>query len=101
MQRITRLMALAIKLDGLLREGAVQSHGQLARLGHVSRSRITQVMNLLHLAPDIQEHLLFLSTIEKGRDTITEAAIRKLAQRPDWEQQRQLFQALLRSRNAE
>jgi hypothetical protein len=38
---------------------------------------------------------LFLPIVEKGRDTITEAAIRKLAQRPDWDQQRQLFQDLL------
>ena len=59
--RISRLMALAIRFDGLVREGVVADQAELARLGHVSRARITQIMNLLHLAPDIQEALLFLA----------------------------------------
>jgi hypothetical protein len=36
---------------------------ELARLGHVSRTRVTQILNLLHLAPDIQERLLFLPAV--------------------------------------
>lgn len=53
--RLARLMALAIKFDGLVRQGVVRDYADLARLGYVSRARITQIMNLLHLAPDIQE----------------------------------------------
>ena len=53
--RVSRLMALAIRLDGLIRDGVVPDQAELARLGHVSRARLTQVMNLLCLAPDIQE----------------------------------------------
>jgi len=56
--RITRLMALAIKFDDMIRRGEVRDYADLARLGHVSRARITQIMNLLNLAPDIQELLL-------------------------------------------
>ena len=66
---MTKIMALAIRFDQLIRDGEV---AELARVGHVSRARFTQIMNLLCLAPDIQEELLFLPTIERGRDAITE-----------------------------
>ncbi len=42
--RVTRLMALAIKFDGLLRDGLVRDYADLARLGHVTRARMTQLM---------------------------------------------------------
>ena len=58
--RVARLMALAIRCEGLLRRGEVKDYATLARLGNVTRARITQIMNLLHLAPDLQEALLFL-----------------------------------------
>jgi hypothetical protein len=51
-------MALAIQFDGLISNGTASSQAELARLGHVSRARITQIMNLVFLAPDIQETLL-------------------------------------------
>jgi hypothetical protein len=53
--RIARLLALAHKFEGLLHQGIVRDYVSLARLGHVSRARITQIMNLLHLAPDNPE----------------------------------------------
>src|SRR6266700_1350040 len=53
--RITRLMALAIKFEGLLGEVEGLSYTDLARLGGVSRSHITHIFNLLCLAPDLQE----------------------------------------------
>lgn len=52
--RISRLMALAIRLDQLIRDGVVTDQAELARLGHVSRARLTQIMNLLYLAPDFK-----------------------------------------------
>ena len=57
--RVSRLMALAIRFDGLIRDGVVTDQAELARLGHVTRARLTQIMNLLNLAPDIQEEVLF------------------------------------------
>ena len=56
--RIARLMALAIKFQDMVDRGEVRDYADLARLGYVSRARITQIMNLLNLAPDIQEHIL-------------------------------------------
>ncbi len=86
--RVSRLMALAIRLDGLIRDGVVADQAELARLGHVSRARLTQVMNLLCLAPDIQEQILFLPKTYGGRDVITERSLRYLVAIPSWAKQR-------------
>src|ERR1700723_1225082 len=59
--RIARVLALAHKLDGLLRSGVVSGYVEVARLGHVAPARVTQIMVLLHLGPTIQEYILFLS----------------------------------------
>jgi hypothetical protein len=75
--RIARVMALAHKLDELVRSGEVTDHGELARLGHVSPARICQYMTLLHLAPAIQEYLLFLAVSQAS--PISEAGLRRIA----------------------
>ena len=92
--RIARLMALAIRMDRLIREGHVGDYAELARMGHVSRARVTQIMNLNFLAPDIQEDLLFLPRVERGRDPIREHAIRPIAATSDWRKQRRMWAAL-------
>jgi len=92
--RVSRLMSLAIRFDGLIRSGVVGDQADLARLGHVTRARVTQIMNLLHLAPDIQEALLFLPRVERGRDPIKERQLRPIAAVPDWRKQRQLWNAI-------
>ena len=53
--RLARLLALAHRFETLLQAGAVKDYATLARLGHVSRARICQIVSLLQLAPDIQE----------------------------------------------
>ena len=95
--RIARLMALAIRFEGLLAQGEVRDYADLARLGHVTRARVTQIMNLLNLAPDIQEQLLFLPPIEAGRDAIKEWQVRPVAGTPDWRKQRRMWHELSRS----
>jgi hypothetical protein len=92
--RITRLMALAIHFDGLIRDGAIGDYAELARLGHVSRARITQVMNLLMLAPDIQEEILFRSRILRGDDGICVRHLQPIALTPDWKNQRRMWRQL-------
>ena len=86
--RISVLMALAIRFDGLLRDGTVPNLTELARLAHVTQPRMTQIMNLLHLAPDLQERLLDLPPIVGGRSSITERDLRRVAALPLWERQR-------------
>ena len=93
--RVARLMALAIKLDRLVRRGEVRDYAALARLGHVSRARITQIMNLLLLAPDIQEELLFLPETLRGRDPIHLRQLQAIALVPDWNAQRSRWRRLV------
>jgi hypothetical protein len=57
--RGARLLALAHKCQGMLGRGEVASMADLARLGRVSRARLTQIMDLMMLAPEIQEELVF------------------------------------------
>lgn len=85
--RISRLMALAIRFDQLIRDGVVKDQADLARLGLVSRARVTQIMDLLTLAPDIQQALLFLPLVHNGRDSITERDVRSILSHPDWRNQ--------------
>jgi hypothetical protein len=98
MPRIARLLALAIRMESLIRAGAIADYKEMAQLGHVSRARITQIMNLLLLAPDIQEHILFLSATRQGRDPIRLAQLQPIARIPDWSQQRPLWAALVQNR---
>ena len=94
--RVTRLLALALKFEGMIRSGAVCNYALLARLGQVSRSRITQMTNLLNLAPDIQEEILFLRLEEAERWRICEQSLRKLSATLHWNQQREQWRNLRR-----
>ena len=58
--RVSRLMAVAIKFQRLIDEGAVRNYAEIAALGHVTCHRLSQIMMLANLAPSIQEALLFL-----------------------------------------
>lgn len=92
---VSRLMALALKFEGLVRDEIVTDYAELARLGHVTRSRVSQIMSLLHLAPDIQEAILFLPKVDSGRAPIILRDLQPIATTPDWRKQRKLWQALL------
>jgi len=90
--RISRLMALAVRMEGLVRGGQVKDYAELARLGGVSRARVTQVLNLRNLAPAIQERLLFL---EGEAGAMHERALRGVAQSVNWEEQQRRFEELV------
>ena len=102
--RAARPRSAGLPADGLghpvrpsfVREGAVADYAEIARLGHVTRARLTQIVNLLHLAPDIQETLLLLPPVEKGRDPITERELRPIAAEPDWKRQRRMWRRIAR-----
>jgi hypothetical protein len=94
--RVARLMALAIRFDQLIRDGVVADQAELARLGHVSRARLTQIVNLLNLAPDIQEDILLLPSIARGCHVISERDVRAIALMSDWQCQRKAWSELQR-----
>ena len=99
--RVSRLMALAIKFDGMIQRGEADDYASIARLGFVTRARMTQIMALLNLAPDIQEQLLFLPRTVRGRDPVTERDLRPIATVLDWEHQREMWAELARARLGE
>jgi hypothetical protein len=86
--RITRYMALAIYYEGLIREGHIHDYAEIATLGHVTRARVTQIMNLRLLAPDLQEQLLNVPRIEQGRDALSLRLFQTIALEPSWKNQR-------------
>lgn len=92
--RISRLMAVAIRLDGLLRTGEVSDIPELARLGHVTQPRMSQILALTLLAPDIQEKLLFLPRITSGKSAIHEKMLRPISAEIDWARQREMWRKL-------
>ena len=93
--RIARLMALALRFEELVRTGTVANRAELARRGQVTSARISQITHLLHLAPDIQECLLFYMRPARGRDPIHLARLQPIAAITDWKKQRRLWRRLL------
>jgi hypothetical protein len=92
--RAARLLALALRFEELLQNGTVANYVELARLGRVSSARISQIMNLRWLAPDIQEALLFWPPVAHGRARLTLAHLQRVAAALDWPTQRQRWHAL-------
>jgi hypothetical protein len=92
--RVSRLMALAIRFEEQVRTGVLASYSEIADLGCVTRARISQIANLVNLAPDIQEALLFLPRTVCGRDAIHLRQLQLIASCIDWKKQRRLWQEL-------
>ena len=87
--KISRYMALAIKLDRLIQEGKVAGYADLAKLAGVDCSRLSRIMNLRLLATEIQEKLLFLPEVVHGPDPITLKDVLPLVKEQDWARQRE------------
>ena len=95
--RIARLLALAWHVEGLVRSGTVSSYAAAARLGHVSRARLSQILSLLNLAPDLQEELLFLQGPARGRQWLVLRKVLTVATALDWHEQRRRWRKLRRA----
>ena len=81
-------MALAIECDQLIHDGVIKNQSELAHYAHVTTARMTHIMWLTNLAPDIQEAILFLPRAESGPDTVKEIDLRRIARVMDWGVQR-------------
>src|SRR5205807_6021392 len=93
--RVAKLMALALRLEQLLREGAVADQAEVARLGHVTRARVSQILSLVNLAPDLQEAILFLPRTQRGRDPMILSDVMPIAMELDWKRQRRAWRRLM------
>jgi DNA invertase Pin-like site-specific DNA recombinase len=89
--RIATLLALALKFEGLIHKGVIKDYAELARLGQISRSRVTQIMNLLNLSVDIQEEILAGTEAAPGTRSVTETTVRALSAEVSWSRQRELW----------
>jgi hypothetical protein len=90
--RLAQLLALAHHIEGLIKKGAVQDRADVARRLGFTRGRVTQILDLTLLAPDIQEEILFAEAVD-GREPYTERDARKVALIPEWSKQREAWQA--------
>jgi hypothetical protein len=89
-------MALAVRFEELLRQGTAKDYADLARLGGVSRARITQVMNLRNLAPVLQEKILSLPQDHSENSKLNECALRRITGIVDWREQLRQFEQVVR-----
>jgi len=90
-------MALARHVEELVRSGTVGSYAAAARLGRVSRARMSQILGLLNLAPDLQEQLLFLEHPARGRPAPVLRQVLIVAAALDWDEQRRRWRKLQRA----
>jgi hypothetical protein len=92
--RITQVLALAIHLEDMIRRREAKDYADLARLSCLCRERISQIVRLNYLAPDIQVELLYLAPTASGRFPISETALRNIANLLSWDDQRLEWKSL-------
>ncbi len=89
--RISKLVALASRMESMIKSGQVDTFQLLAEIGRISQPRMTQIMSLLNLAPDIQEELLYLPEVIQRKAQIHERLLRPLTREIDWRVQRRIW----------
>lgn len=92
--RVAQVLALALQFQEMIDTGEVRGYADLARLGCVTRERISQIMILTWLAPDIQQAILMLPPTPGGRFPICEDMLHPIARLPLWEEQRERWRKL-------
>ena len=95
--RITQVMALAVQFQDMIQRGEARDYADLARLGCLTRERMSQIMELVWLAPDIQREILQFKPTHTTRFPISELAIRRIAADLLWEAQREAWRNLKQS----
>jgi len=96
--RVARWLALAIRLETRLADGTLADAATVARESHVTRARVSQVLNLAFLAPDLQEAVLNLPRVAAGRDPVTLGDLQRIALTLDWREQRLLWAEVRKSK---
>jgi len=86
--RVTQVLALALSFQDMIRRGEAKDYADAARLRGVTRERLSQIMKLVWLAPDIQTEILYLPPTPMGRFPISESLLRQVANEQSWKVQR-------------
>lgn len=95
--RLAVTLALAHKIEQAISEGKLCDRAHAAELLGVTRARMTQNLDLLLLAPDIQEEILRMET-SNGRQPLSQARLRSLVAKQSWTEQRRLWPSTRRDR---
>ena len=85
--RVARHLALAHEIERRIRAGELDDLAHAARAFGLTRARVTQITNLLLLAPAIQAEILAMPPVTAGRDLITERTLRPVVAEPVWKMQ--------------
>ena len=96
--RAARLLALAHHIDEMIRLGEIQDWADAARLAGVTRARMTQIGNLLLLAPAIQDALLCAHAMVNGDSPPSEHGLRYVLAHPDWARQESSWEQIALNR---
>ena len=91
--RVAVMLALAHKIAAAIGSGHLRDQADAAQRLGVTRARVTQLAALLHLAPDLQERVLFLEAID-GIEPLTERALRGVTPARCWAEQRAIWDRL-------
>lgn len=81
--RIALQLALAYRIQGAIEAGEIKDQAEAARLLGLTRARVSQLLNLTLLAPDIQERLLDVDVGDRS-----ERALRSVSGIEAWSGQR-------------
>tara|TARA_R110002049_G_scaffold285698_4_gene467062 strand:+ start:225050 stop:225361 length:312 start_codon:yes stop_codon:yes gene_type:complete len=87
-------MALAIRLEDLLDSGLVGNQAEIAKAAGITTARVSQILNLNRLAPDIQQAILELEPTTEKTDLFLERHVREIATHVNWVRQRKEFNKL-------
>ena len=93
--RVAVMLALAHQLQAQIAEGRVCDQAEVARRLDLTRARVSQLLRLLRLAPDLQEQVLFLESVDGQEPIVTERTLRKVTRERVWEAQRSALDQLL------
>jgi len=85
--RVAIALALAHKIEDAIQRGVARDRADVARRLGLTRARVTQLMDLTLLAPDIQAAVLALETVD-GVEPLSERQVRAAAHAGRWTLQR-------------
>ncbi|MBN2717051.1 MAG: hypothetical protein JXX14_14465 [Deltaproteobacteria bacterium] len=88
--RVALMLAFAHSLEEAINNGEYTDRADAARKLGLTRARISQLLDLLMLAPDIQEKILFMERVD-GIEPTSERALRKVVAVESWGEQREMF----------
>jgi len=75
--RVVELLHKAIEWQAVLESGKIASQAEIAHREGITRARVTQIMGLIRLAPEVQQHVLAFPPTFR-RPAITERSLRPI-----------------------